>query len=209
MNDRTRPCDNPFNAQRIDSLPYLEYEYALSEVAMRLKRHGYRGAISGPHGCGKTAMLQALGDQLMEHGLTPLPLFINQDRKHALPNDWRRTIRNARHTDALLLDGYDLLPMWARGWVLFASMRAGAVVVTTHREVRFKTIACPTPSRVILRRLIAQLAPTLEDSIDSDQLFDRCDGNLRDALRLAYDHFAARGQGVNTQKTRILNALSA
>jgi len=193
LSQRTRPCDNPFNAQRMDALGYIEFEYVLSEVASRLERHGYRGAICGPHGCGKTAMLQALGDQLMEHGLTPLPLFINSDRNQALPADWRRTIRRAKQTDALLLDGYDLLPMWARAWVWFASRRAGAVVVTTHREVRFKTLARPTPSRILLKQLVEQLAPTLMDEIDTDRLFDQSGGNLREALRLAYDQFAAHG----------------
>lgn len=209
MSSRTRPCDNPFNAQRIDSLPYLEFEYALSDVALRLKRHGYRGAITGPHGCGKTAMLQALGDQLMEHGLTPLPLFINQDRKHALPKDWRRTIRSARHTDALLLDGYDLLPIWARAWVWFASRRAGAVVVTTHKDVRFNTVAKPTSSRILLKKLVTKLAPSLGDSIDSDRLFERCEGNLREALRLAYDQHADQDQVDLPARSRSLTAASA
>ncbi|MGB0766674.1 MAG: hypothetical protein ACPGYV_03070 [Phycisphaeraceae bacterium] len=186
----SRPCDNPFNAQRVDAVRYIEYEYALSEVADRLKRTQYRGAIVGPHGCGKTAMLQALGDELMGHGLAPLPLFVNGDRTRGLPSEWRRIVRRARHTDALLLDGYDLLPRWARAWVFCASKRAGGVIVTSHRRVRFATVARPTPSRVVLGRIVDELAPPLRDAIDTDALFDRAGGNLRDALRLAYDQCA-------------------
>jgi hypothetical protein len=186
-----RPCDNPFNAQRIDALPYVEFEYVLSEVAIRLKRHGYRGAICGPHGCGKTAMLQALGDQLMDHGFTPLPLFINQNRTQALPDEWRRAIRRARPTDALLLDGYDLLPWWARAWVCFASRRAGAVVLTTHRDVWYKSIARPRASPALFRKLVTRLSKAHAESMDTDRLFDQANGNLREALRLAYDRLGS------------------
>lgn len=190
MSDAPRPCDNPFNAQRVDSLGYIEFDHALSEIADRLRQHRYRGAICGPHGCGKTAMLQALGDQLMEHGLTPLPLFTNTDHGGALPREWSRTIRRARPGDALLLDGYDLLPAWARAWVLFRSRRAGALIVTTHRQVQLTTIARPGSSPALLRRLLHQLAPSIAERIDGDRLYREADGNLRDALRLAYDLYA-------------------
>lgn len=190
MNDQPRPCDNPFNAQHLDSLRYIEYEHSLIEIANRLKQHRYRGAICGPHGCGKTALLQALGDQLMEHGLTPLTLFMNSNERGQLPTEWKRTIKRARPTDALLLDGYDLLPIWARAWVVFASWKAGAVVVTTHRRVHLTTVARPTTSPRLLRQLIDQLAPSVNGTIDTNRLYQECQGNLRDALRKAYDLYA-------------------
>lgn len=190
MSTAVRPCDNPFNAQHIDALGYIEFEFALAEVADRLKRHGYRGAICGPHGCGKSALLRALGGQLMEHGFTPLPLFINTDQRGTLPADWARTIRRARPTDALLLDGYDILPRWARLWVIARSSRAGAVVVTTHQRAHFTTIARPSATPALLGVLLHRLAPTADGSIDCDRLFRDAHGNLRNALRGAYDVYA-------------------
>lgn len=190
MNQPTRPCDNPFNAQRLDTLPYVEYDHALADVACKLKRHRYRGALVGPHGCGKTTMLQALGDQLMEHGLTPLPLFINSDQRGTLPGDWTRTIRRARRTDALLLDGYDLLPFWARVWALSVSKRAGALVVTAHQQTHLTTVARLCTSPELLQQLIQRLAPSVNGTIDADRLYRDTQGNLRDALRKAYDLYA-------------------
>ena len=193
MNDAARPSDNPFNAQRVDALRFMEHEYALAEVADRLKKARYRGALVGPHGCGKTTMLQALGDQLMEHGLTPLPLFTNADTRDWQTSQWRHTIRRARKTDALLIDGYDLLPAWARAWVLLASRHAGAVVVTSHRAVRLPTVARPSTSPYLLDELIHKLAPSVNGDIDTDRLFRETHGNLREALRRAYDLYAQRG----------------
>ena len=166
------------------SLGYIAHEYKMEEVAHRLKRHKYRGAIIGPTGCGKSIMLQALGDELMEHGLSPLPLTIDPDRSKALPTDWRRTIRNARPTDALLLDGYDLLPRWARTWVLFASSRAGAVVVTAERDVFYRSLVKPTPSPDLLEKLIARMLPASSLDLDAHAIFEESGGNLHAALKI-------------------------
>lgn len=178
--------------ERIETLDYIAYEYELQEVASRLKSHGYRGAICGPAGCGKSAMLHALGDELMAHGLTPLPLCVERGREHALPSDWRRTIRKARHTDALLLDGYGLLPAWARLWVWFASRRAGAVVVTARHEVRYQTLAKPKPTKHLLKQLAQRVLPASSAEVDYAALFEQCSGNLREALRLVSEASASQ-----------------
>lgn len=178
--------------ERVETLDYIPYEYELQETASRLKRQGYRGAICGPAGCGKSAMLHALGDELMAHGLTPLPLSVERDRARALPTDWRRTIRKARHTDALLLDGYGLLPAWARLWVWFASRRAGAVVVTSKRAVRYKTLAKPRPTKQLLQQLAQQLLPISSQDIDYSALFEQSSGNLHEAMRLVSEASATQ-----------------
>lgn len=165
-----------------DSLGYIAHQYELNALADRLKRQSYRGAIIGPSGCGKTMLLQALGDELMEHGLTPLPLLLESERKKALPADWRRTIRNARPTDALLLDGYDLLPRSARAWVWFAAMRAGAVIVTSAKPGVFTTLAQPKPDAELLEQLITRKLPTAEAGVDAGKLMEQSGGNLRVAM---------------------------
>jgi len=163
-------------------LGYIPHPFTMQALALRLSRQGYRGAITGPTGCGKTVMLQALGDELMGHGLTPLPLTIDPERGRALPTDWRRAIRKARPTDALLLDGFDLLPRWARAWVWFASMRAGAVVVTAERDVVYTALARPEPSAHLLEQLIDRVLPVSNLDIDCQALFEQSKGNLREAL---------------------------
>lgn len=165
-----------------DALGYIAHQYELSELADRLKRQAYRGAICGPSGCGKTIMLQALGDELMAHGLTPLPLLTDSGRKQALPADWRRTIRNARPTDALLLDGYDLLTRSARTWIWFATMRAGAVIVTAKKHAAYTTLANPKPNAKLLEQLIARKVPTAQADVDAKALLEKSNGDLRVAM---------------------------
>lgn len=188
--EKVRPCDNPFNAQRIDALPYVEHAIMLDDVMDRLEANGYRGALCGPHGCGKSAMLEALGPRLQAKGLTPVPLFINSDERGPLPKRWLHAMREARADDALLLDGYDLLRPSARLRAQVLSRSAGAVIVTTHRDVAYKTIARPTPSATLLATLIERLSAEHAKQIDAAALLKSCKGNLRDALRLAYDEAA-------------------
>lgn len=199
MSHAMRPCDNPFNAQRIDALPYLPLAVRIDEVMSRLQTHGYRGALVGPHGCGKSALLDALGDELEADGLTARRLFINRDRPEALPGDWRDAVWLAGPTDALLLDGYDLLPRWARAWVLLRSRGAGAVIATTHQKARLPTVAEPKPTVAVFSALLEQLAPQVVRHDMSQRLFQQAQGNLRDALRLAYDWYAEHG-GVAEQQ---------
>lgn len=188
--DPPNPIDNPFDAHYLGHLRYVESDYKLAALADRLKQSRYRGTICGPRGCGKSALLKALGDRLMEHGLTPLPLYADNGERGALPADWMRTVRRARPTDVLLLDGYGRLPIWARTWVLIASRRAGGVIVTSPRSGILPTIARPTTSPLLLRQLIDQLAPTANGSIDHERLYREADGNLREAFRLAYERYA-------------------
>ena len=193
-------CSNATPLERAEPLGYIVYECDLQKVASRLQHHGYRGAICGPDGCGKTTMLQALGDELMEHGLSPLPLHLAPDRSQALPMTWRRTIRKARHTDALLLDDYDLLPFWARAWVWAASTRAGAVVVASQREVRFKTLARPKPTAALLQKLVEQTRPAAASPIEYDAILAQCEGNLHEALGIARLHGVASDLSIKPSK---------
>lgn len=184
----TRPCDNPFRAQRLDALRYVEDGVVLDEVIAKLRRKGYRGALVGPHGTGKTTLLREVGDRLIGDGLSPMPLFMNSEDRGRLPRHWRSAVRMAGHGDALLLDGYDLLPRWARVWVLHASRGASAVVVTSHRRSVLKTVAKTASSPAMLRRLVAELTDEYAaGSVDCEALWQQHHGNLRDALRELYD----------------------
>ena len=192
--------DHLLNLKRIDAMSYIPYEYEMQEVALRLKRHGYRGAICGPRGSGKSVMLHALSDELLVHGLTPLPLVMDADKRGTMPTEWRRAIRKARPTDALLLDGYDLLPAWSRAWVCFASRRAGAVVVTSHHDVRYQTLARPKPTAKLLQLLSEQLYYAGHSGIDYDAALHRSGGDLREALKLVCIRMATDARARTTDQ---------
>lgn len=186
-----RPVDNPFRVQRTDALRFVEMDLTVQGVAERLQRHGYRGAIVGRHGTGKSTLLHELGDHLVTHRLSPLPLFMNTEQQGSFPAGWRRTIAKARATDLLMLDGYDHLPRWAKLWVLLRSRAAGGLVVTSHRHTALDTIAITRTSPALLQKLLEELDPAEAKRFDTMKLYREADGNLRDALRVAYDRAGA------------------
>lgn len=197
---RTRPCDNPFRAQRLDALAFVEEAVRLDDVMQALGGRGLRGAIVGPHGTGKTTLLHAVGERLIGEGLSPMPLFMNAEDRGTLPRAWRAAFRTAGHGDALLLDGYDLLPFWARAKLLYTTGGASAVVVTTHRRCAFRTIARTQSSPALLQKLVTELTDAeAPERIDCVSLWRQHGGNLRDALRALYDTYQDT-KGVSTTR---------
>ncbi len=185
---RGRPCDNPFRAQRLDALSFVEEAVRLDDVMQVLGGRRYRGALVGPHGTGKTTLLHAVGERLIGHGLSPMPLFMNTDERGTFPARWRVALRRAGRGDALLLDGYGHLPAWARARVRLTARSAGAVVVTAHKRCALPTAARTASSPALLRTLVTELTDdATADRIDCETLWQQHRGNLRDALRALYD----------------------
>jgi len=187
-----RPCDNPFRVGRLDALGFVEHVVGVDAVVQALAKNNYRGALVGGHGTGKSTLLRAVGDRLIGRGLSPMPLFMNTEERGRLPLRWRIAVRRAGEGDALLLDGYDHLPRWARLWVRYKAQYAGALVVTSHRRCRLRTVAQMQTSPALLRTIVAELAGEgYAASVDCEALWQETGGNLRDALRLLYDRVSS------------------
>ena len=63
-----RPRDNPFSAERLDTLAYKCQPTFFEDLLERLALFNYRAAIVGPHGSGKSALLEALAPKLRGRG---------------------------------------------------------------------------------------------------------------------------------------------
>ncbi|MEM7625748.1 MAG: hypothetical protein AAF333_08970 [Planctomycetota bacterium] len=190
----TKPSENPFRSACLDELPYLPTE-GWRVIERRLRDARFRGAVVGPHGHGKTTLIEHLADQVslapaMPEGSTvEVVCYIRVD-----PSDrsQRHQIRRViRHQPGLLvIDGYDLLGWWDR---LRVRMRRRPVLVTSHRETPLATVARCRTSPELLADLIERLSPPARAALgraEITRLYEGHRGNLRDALRELYDRVA-------------------
>ena len=179
-----RPVDNPFASNRIDGLTYRFAGDDVTTVLDRLARHGFRGAVVGPHGSGKTTLLGTLAAHLSGQ---PVRIRLDGATLHPLRTAVATLPNPVEPRHALLIDGAELLgPVdW---WRLCWRMRhAVAVVITGHRAGRLPTVhECATTAE-LLRDLVRELDPTTAEAVDIDDLFHRHDGNLRECFRELYD----------------------
>jgi hypothetical protein len=186
-----RPRDNPFAAHRVESVPFRfpagsNWDALLSRCAAAK----WRGAIVGPHGSGKTALLDQLAPRLRERGFKPHLSRITAASTLGEKESVLALVRTLRAPDFLLLDGAEQFS--TREWLRLysaASPLAGCLI-TVHRTSRLPTLLETKTSPALLAELAAELAGERLSQAEAASLFKRHNGNLRDCLRDLYDRHA-------------------
>jgi hypothetical protein len=185
MPDPTRPRDNPFRSEQIDTLPYRPQGWTWEELVARLDSLDNRAAVVGPHGSGKTALVESLIPRLEARGFACRAHRLRRSDRD-VPRD---VLRGLTERHILVLDGADLLGRLAWRRVRRAAREAGGLVVACHRPGLLPTLVECTTSAELLAALVRELhpdgAPALADALPA--LFEKHSGDLRAALRELYD----------------------
>jgi len=115
---------------------------------------GWWGAIVGPHGSGKTSLLEALKPALRAAGwqLQLIPLHQIQYRlSPPLPTASRRVM--------VIVDGYDQLNLLQRIVLRKRCRRAGGgLLVTAHAPTILPTLITLTPDESLVQQLVVELS---------------------------------------------------
>jgi hypothetical protein len=186
-----RARDNPFAASRVLSIRYELSEDQAGGLLARLERLRYRAAIVGPHGTGKTTLLEDLGTPLARRGFRVTHLRLDAEHRRFPRRFLSRLAETLDARDLVCLDGAEQLGRVA--WTMFCwrTRRAGGVLVTSHRPGLLPTLIECTTSPALLDRIVSRLAPQTGRERTPKDLFARHQGNLREALRELYDVYAA------------------
>jgi hypothetical protein len=184
-----RARDNPFAVQRVLAVRYRLAGITWEELLARLVALRFRAALVGPHGHGKTTLLEDLGERLATMGFRIRSATLHEGERRLGPRRSAALFRDPHPRDLLLVDGAEQLDRLA-WWHLRRRGRAAAgLIVTSHRPGLLPTLhECRTTSE-----LFAAIAAELggESALQAAAgLFVRHRGNLRDALRELYDRCA-------------------
>jgi hypothetical protein len=183
--------ENPFRTAKVLRVRYRMRDETPEALLLRLRRLGYRGAIVGSNGTGKTTLLEDLEQPLAALGFKVKHLRLD-DRTNTFSREFlKRFFAGLTRNDVILFDGAEQMSLLA--WHRFKrrSRNAGGLVITSHRPGMLPTVKECATSPELLDEIINELldeAVTTRDAAVA--LHQKHNGNLRDALREMYDLYA-------------------
>lgn len=170
-----RARDNPFRVERLHGLrPRIDVP--LADLLARWESMGGRAALVGPHGTGKTTLIEALRVEL---GNPPL-LRLSEERRR-LPSELP--------AGTLLIDGAEQLD--GRDWRKVVE-RPGRLLVTAHRPGLLPTLWESRSSETLLDALLEDLGAGAW-RVQARPLLAAHGGNLREVFRALYDRWGEDG----------------
>jgi hypothetical protein len=186
-----RARDNPFRTESLLRVRYRLEDISWADLLQRCEELSYRAALVGRRGSGKTTLLEDLGPRLRERGFEPYWLRLNEE--HTFERGTLSKMAAAvTHRHIVLLDGAEQLNWLAWQFFKHRARRAGGLIITVHEAMRLPVLLECRTTPALLAGIISDILGTRADglSIRPEQLFNKHEGNLRDALRECYDAFA-------------------
>jgi hypothetical protein len=179
--------ENPFAVQRVLEIRYRLAGISWDELLERLAALRFRAALVGPHGHGKTTLLEDLGARLAGRGFRVRSVTLHDGQRRLAASQRRELFNGLTPSDVLFLDGAEQLGHLSWLEVRTRTRGAGGLVITSHRPGLLPTLyECRTDPELlagIVRDLLGR-----ETSVE--ELFVRHGGNVREALRDLYDRYA-------------------
>lgn len=163
-------------------------------LAADLARNGWRGAIIGPHGTGKSSLLVALAGDLERRGRKIIHQQLHGGQR-AL--DWPALAWQSWTNETLvIIDGYEQLSLWQRLLLRARCYQRGTgLLVTAHQPVQLPTIFTTQPTTELAQRIVQQLIPAGDERItpgDVAAVFTEQQGNIRETLLQLFDLYRER-----------------
>ncbi len=184
--------ENPFRVELLHRLKFRFSDETMETFLRKVEQSQYRGAIVGPHGAGKTTLIEELMCEFQTKGVEFSHLRLRDDGKKTNQRRIQNWVATAPQSAVLILDSAGLLNWWTWRKVHHNSKKFAGLLITTHRARRLPTLIECTPTLETFTALVQNLE--LPFSIPQSHLaktFARNNGNIRDCLRFFYDEFAA------------------
>lgn len=191
---------NPFRSQRLRPgvVPYLFADgQTIDDLLKRLSDSRWRGEIFGPHGTGKSTLIQELLPQLAARGCSVLfgsfsggkqqwTELAGADVDSTLPKCVPRIV---------VIDGFEQLSALARcKWKWSTYLWGQGLIVTSHHSMGLPVLQKTTVSAPLAREIAQRIAGDDLGGLTADDVtaaLQTYGGNMRDALFALYDRIEA------------------
>jgi energy-coupling factor transporter ATP-binding protein EcfA2 len=188
---------NPF-ATRCVRPGAIQYRFANSgsgnEIIEALRQHDWQGEIVGPHGSGKSTLVQTLIPLLSEAGreVRHFSLHAGQSRLPISGLD----LRHWGTSTQIIVDGYEQLGSWTRTLIhRICKVQGCGLLLTTHQPTGWPLLMQTAASLEMTQAIVRDLQPASELRIldhDVQLSFQKHAGNIREVFFELHDLYEQR-----------------
>ena len=184
-------AENPFRVSRMHGLPFFDARLDWEKLIEQFKGLGYRAAIVGAHGHGKSTMLGEFAGHLEDKGFRTHRFFMNNELRVPIAQGESALTEKFSKADIVLLDGAEQLGALAWRRFLWQVRGARGLVITTHAPGRLPPLYTCETSRETLDALLAQLVPGCDDALreEAHSLYAQHGGNVREVFFGLYEAY--------------------
>jgi hypothetical protein len=191
LNDR-----NPFSTRfvRPGAISYhFPSSLTVASLVELLRTHQWRGEIVGPHGSGKSTLVQTLIPFLQDEGRDVRP-FVVQAGETQLPIAGV-DLKSWGPTTQIIVDGYEQLGRWSRTLIHRICKSQGCgLLITCHQPTGLPVILRTTASLEMTQELVREIQadkPVVNDH-DVQLSFHAHLGNVREVFFELHDLYEQR-----------------
>ena len=186
---------NPFSTRAVRP-GAVEYQFpsddSLAKLLARLRDNHWWGEIVGPHGSGKSTLIQTLRQALLNVGrkVHQFTLTSGERRLPAAAHD----MSNWDDKTQVVIDGFEQLGWWQRRSLKRACRGRGCgLLITAHTSFGFPPTLTATTSLGLTEQLVFALLPDHAthhiSTTEIEDAFSRHSGNVREVFFDLYDRY--------------------
>ena len=182
MTFKSNPFATKFWSPGAIPFRFVEEGESCERLVTEFERLG-GGQIVGPHGSGKSTLIESLKTVFARRGYDIRHTVLN-DRNRQLPDDFLSD--PLREISVRIVDGFERLSLGKRFRLRWTF--PGRFLVVTHRPVaRLPILYRTAPRFEVFMELVRQLTEKGPCDDELRRLFERSRGNFRDAFLTLYD----------------------